>query len=248
MEKEELVQIFISFSFADEVFAKELSKLLKKVCQNEKIVYCVAENNNYNAVKYGQDFSEDFVKKVRECKLFIPLLSLNYLSSVSSIIELGVALGTDKTILPILLPGVGYQDFDKLYNIRNRDYYNIDNQLKFKKFIEVIREQFNLTNLNESDILNFNAAIYEARKKYLPYISTEIKCRLKCEKPLDESAATKFRQELLQEKLVETIICKKVKNSIEEYHLYMWPGKTIADLQSYLDKNGYDNCLINKLS
>ena len=148
----------------------------------------------------------------------------------------------------ILLPGVRYQDFDKLYNLRNRDCYNIDNRLKFKKFMEVIREQFNLTSWNENDISNFHTAIYEARKKYLPYISTESQCRLKCEKPLDELTAAKFRQEIIQEKLVETIICKKVKSSIEEYYVYMWPGKTITDLQNYLDKNGYDNCIINRLS
>lgn len=249
MLTEEQVNIFISFSFSDEVFAKELSKLLKKICKNEKSVYCVAENNNYNAVKYGQDFSEDFIKKVKECKIFIPLLSINYLSSVSSIIELGAALGTDKTILPILLPGIGYHDMDKLYNLRNREYYNIDNQPKFRKCIDIIREQLELINYNEADISEFYTNIDKLKKKYLPLISKDNKCLLICEKLSDASLCErdKFKNQIIQDKLVETIVCEKVNNKIIEYNLYMWHGKTVGDLQLYLDKNGYENYIIDKL-
>lgn len=247
MEKKEIAKIFISFSFADEVFAQELSKLLRKICQNEKIVYCVAENNNYNAVKYGQDFSEDFMNKVKECIIFIPLLSLNYLSSISSIIELGAALGTEKTILPILLPGTEYKDFNKLYNLRNREFYSIENQIKFKKFLEVIREKFNLTNFNESDLLNFTTIVNKAKEKYRPYILNEKQCKLYCESLSDESAGIKFCDNIVQEKLVDTIVYNKVKKRIQEYHLYMWPGKTVSDLQHYIDKAGYDHYIIEKL-
>lgn len=240
-------KIFISFSFNDEIFAIELSKLIKKISKEDKIVYCVAENNNYNAVKYGEDFSEDFVKNVKECTIFIPLLSTNYLTSFSSLIEYGVALGTDKKILPLLLPESDYQNFNKVYNLRNRDFYSIEDQIKFKKFLAMVREELNIIEYEENVIIEFFNKINEIKKKYFLNIANQRQCILICEDIDTEAKSKEFENKIIKDKLIETIVCKKVKGKVEKYHLYMYPGKTISDLKNFLEKNEYKNYNIKKL-
>ncbi len=243
----QMAEIFISFSFSDEMFAIELSKLLKKISKDDKIVYCVAENNNYNAVKYGEDFSEDFLKNVKECTIFIPLLSTNYLSSISSIIEFGVALGNDKIILPLLLPESDYQNFNNVYNLRNRDFYGIDDQKKFKKFLSMIREELNIIKYEESDVIDFFCNINEMKKNYFLNIANQSQCVLICEDINTESESKAFENKIIKEKLVETIVCQKVSGKVKKYHLYMYPGKTISDLKYFLEKNEYKKYNIAKL-
>lgn len=242
-----MAQIFISFSFNDEMFALELSKLLKKICKDDKIVYCVAENNNYNAVKYGEDFSEDFIKNVKDCRIFIPLLSSNYLLSISSIIELGVALGTDKQILPLLLPESNYQDFDKIYNLRNRDFYSIEQHNKFKKFLGMIREELNIIDYDEKDVNGFFNIINMIKKTYFLNITNNSQCTLFCEDIITESQGKMFEKKIIKENLVESIVCLKEKGKIVKYHLYMYPGKKVLELKQFMEKNEYKNYCIEKL-
>lgn len=242
-----MAQIFISFNFCDEMFAIELSKLLKKISREDKSVYCVAENNNYNAVKYGEDFTEDFLKNVKECTIFIPLLSPNYLMSISAIIELGAALGANKKILPLLLPGSDYQNFNKVYNLRNRDFYSIEDHIKFKKFLRMLREELSIIEYEENGVDEFFNTINEIKKKYFLNITNHSQCILLCEDIITESQGKMFENKIIKEKLVETIVCQKVKGKIEKYHLYMYSGKTVLNLKQFLDKNEYKNYRIEKL-
>lgn len=165
-------KIFISFSFLDDEFSIALADYLKDVLgENNFYIYCVAINNNYNSVKYGADFSKDFIKNVKDCDVFIPLLSLNYKRSPSALIELGAALVLDKEVMPLLLPGCTYDDFNSIYNLRNREYYGVDNFRKIKKFTERIVNIISPPHLKEFTIDSFIKKINVIKQSYISGIA-----------------------------------------------------------------------------
>ena len=130
---------FISYGGSiDAQIAALLCDFLSDFLGYKTAVYCTASHDNRVAAPYGDDFSTSYMKNISEAKVFIPLLSENYMQSKTTLIEMGAAYALGKKFIPFLVSGCDYGKLQPLYNIRNNDMYAIDNRFGLKKALEEI--------------------------------------------------------------------------------------------------------------
>lgn len=229
-------RIFISFSFWDAEFATALANYLKSVISETNLdLYCVALNNNINASKYGTDFADDFMKKVNECDVFIPLLSLNYKKSISSILELGAAIGANKTIAPLILPGCKYSDFNDIYNLRNRDYYSIADSDAIKKLLNLLNDQIKFLDVGDLNINKFVNHINNIAQEYIVNILEITSFSFSCDLYETYDEYVKFIEKIKPADLLECSVIVVHKNAVQLCNFYLRKGCFLSDFKKSLD-------------
>ncbi len=229
-------KIFISFCFLDDEFAIALAEYLKEVLGEKNFyLYCVAFNNNYNSVKYGADFSEDFIKNVKCCDIFIPLLSLNYKRSPSALIELGAALALDKEITPLILPGSDYKDFNSIYNLRNREFYGIDNSEKIKKFLEHISNIISPPHLQEFAIDNFISKINIIKQSYIASIAEISSFALKLNNVSGQTEYNSIIKNLKNDGLIESSVMVVQNGAVKFCNIHLKKPYKLPDFKKYIE-------------
>lgn len=228
-------KIFISFSFHDSEFAKALADYLIKIIGEENFeLYCVALKNNTNSAVYGTDFCEDFIQNVRECSFFIPLLSHNYKHSISSIIELGAAIGTGKTIAPLLLPYSKYKDFDNFYNLRNRDYYSIEDLDGIRKLLELLGKQIKFKN-TVYEYTGFICTINDIKKKYIPNICEVSHFSFKCDSYNEYNNYTELISNLNKSQMIECAVLTEQNGTVYSCEIHLKRKYRLLDFVRVLE-------------
>ena len=105
------MKIFISHSSKDKHLAISLSSFLESVAPSVE-VFCSSQSGS---IRVGQNFVKSITEALKNCNVFIPLLSPNYYTSRFCMIELGFAYSllvqnsnndVSSNIFPIAIPPV----------------------------------------------------------------------------------------------------------------------------------------------
>lgn len=233
---------FISYGGSiDGKIAKLLCEFLCSFFPYRAAVYCTASNDNEIGAPYGEDFSNNYMENIRNARVFIPLLSENYLQSTTALIEMGAAYVLNKTFIPFLVSGCDYGKLQPLYNIRNRDMYDIDDFSKLRKALEKINSELDMSNsISEDKIKNFIQDIKGLKSEYRTNISKRKRIKFICSDLFQQREEYEdFIKKLKEESMLDICITKYVANKVEECRLYFKDSKYVSDLINYFDETGF---------
>lgn len=204
-------------------------------------IYCTASHDNRVATPYGDDFSTSYMKNISEAKVFIPLLSDNYMQSKTTLIEMGAAYALGKKFIPFLVSGCDYGKLQPLYNIRNNDMYAIDNRSGLKKALEEINLVLSAPNpISEEKCNNLVRDIKQLKSGYKTNISKQKQIRFVCKKLFSNNDAyNSFINELGERKILDIGITNFTHDEVLECSLYFKDTKSVADLIVFLDEKGF---------
>lgn len=233
---------FISYGGnIDAKIANLLSEFLGDFLSYKAAVYCTASDDNKIGAPYGEDFSSSYIDNIKKAKVFIPLLSENYLQSTTTLIEMGAAYALGKIFIPFLVSGCDYGKLQPLYNIRNNDMYAIDELPKFKKALEKINLELNLSNsVSEDKIKKFIREIKKLKTGYRTNISKHKQIRFLCDDLfIQRGEFERFVEKLGKEDILNICIAQYADEKVKECRLYFKDTKSVSDLANYLDEIGF---------
>jgi hypothetical protein len=92
-----MVKIFISHSSNDNDYALKLAEEFRK--SNFDVLLDKTE------IEPGTDWQSEITQAVKSADTFVTLLSANSVARRDSLIELGMAWGLNKNIVPVVVPG-----------------------------------------------------------------------------------------------------------------------------------------------
>lgn len=204
-------------------------------------VYCTASHDNRISVPYGDDFSASYMKNIGESNIFIPLLSENYMQSMTTLVEMGAAYALGKKFLPFLVSGCDYGKLQPLYNIRNNDMYAIDNCFGLRKALEEINLVLDHPNpISEEKCNNLIRSIKQLKSGYKTIISKQKQIKFVCNKLFSNKEEYKdFINELGKRKILDIGITNYTHEEVLECSLYFKDTKNVSDLMAFLDEKGF---------
>lgn len=233
---------FISYGGSiDAQIARLLCDFLVDFLGYKTAVYCTASHDNRIAASYGEDFSDSYMKNIKEAKVFIPLLSENYLQSTTTLIEMGAAYALDKKFIPFLVSGCDYGKLQPLYNIRNSDMYAIDDYIGLKKALEEINLKLSKAYpVSEDKCKELIRKIKQLKTGYKTNISKQKKIKFVCNKLfLNNEEYKSLIGELGRRKIIDICITNYTHENVHECSLYFKETKNVSDLVNFLDEQGY---------
>lgn len=233
---------FISYGGSiDAQIAALLCDFLSDFLGYKTAVYCTASHDNRVAAPYGDDFSTSYMKNISEAKVFIPLLSENYMQSKTTLIEMGAAYALGKKFIPFLVSGCDYGKLQPLYNIRNNDMYAIDNRFGLKKALEEINLVLGAPNpISEEKCNALIRDIKQLKSGYKTNISKQKQIKFVCKKLFSNNDAyDSFINELGERKIIDIGITNYTHEKVFECSLYFRDTKCVSDLIAFLDEKGY---------
>lgn len=204
-------------------------------------VYCTASHDNRVAAPYGDDFGTSYMKNISEAKVFIPLLSENYMQSKTTLIEMGAAYALSKKFIPFLVSGCDYGKLQPLYNIRNNDMYAIDNRFGLKKALEEINHVLGEPNpISEEKCNALIREIKQLKSGYKTNISKQKQIKFVCKRLFSNNDTyDSFINELGERKILDIGITNYTHEKVSECSLYFKDTKCVSDLIAFLDEKGY---------
>lgn len=233
---------FISYAGSiDSKIANLLCMFLGDFLSYKTAVYCTASDDNKIGAPYGEDFSNSYMDNIKRAKIFIPLLSENYLQSATTLIEMGAAYALEKTFIPFLVSGCDYGKLQPLYNIRNNDMYAIDELPKFKKALEKINLELGTSNsISEDRIKKFIHDVKGLKTGYKTNISKHKQIKFVCNELFQQREKYEdFIEKLGNENILDICITKYIDDKAIECRLYFKDTKSVSDLANYLDNVGF---------
>jgi hypothetical protein len=99
-----MTKVFISHSSSDKDYALKLAKELRK--SNVDVWLDTTE------LQPGADWQSEIMRAVKSSDTFVTLLSASSVTQRNSLIELGMAWGLDKNIIPVVVPGQTMTDME----------------------------------------------------------------------------------------------------------------------------------------
>lgn len=238
-------KIFISHSVRDKGYAHWLVDLLVKLTGDKNTIYCSSLGTNTNGADYGSDFDKDYINAIKGTEAFMLLVSKDYLESKTSLIELGGALTSDKAVFPFILPGGNYELLSPLYNLRNKDVYNLNDEAGLQKAITKLQRELgfeiNLGSISK-DIGDFI--------KTINLIKTEDDKRNSAGKVFLIISADVFNkvdefQQIMnvlgQNKIIETYVSHVQNDKVISCEIYLKASRSLADLEDALNGYGHFN-------
>lgn len=149
------MKAFISHSSKDSEVAKKFSSFLSEL-SIEVSIFCSFLNLNQ-----GDDFVEIIEHGLKDCDVFIPLISTNYLSSKYCMIELGYAYSryVDKSgkffIFPFCLPPITKDQALIGTPLSHIQTEQINDKVKLHKFVNILQKKNILPNVFlENEMIN----------------------------------------------------------------------------------------------
>ena len=109
-----MVRIFISHAHSDNVIAKELVDLLYAAIPSLRTEDIRCTSDPDYQVLFGKPISEQLKKDLNNTTGVIALITQDSLRSAWVLMELGLCLATEKLVVPIIGPGLGYGDLPGL--------------------------------------------------------------------------------------------------------------------------------------
>ncbi len=235
---------FISFGGSIDIeIAALLCDFLCDFLGYKSSVYCTASHDNRTSTPYGEDFSASYMNNISEAKVFIPLLSENYLQSKTALIEMGAAYALKKKFIPFLISGCDYGKLQPLYNIRNNDMYAIDDRVALQKALEEINRVLGSPNPISDDKCNsLIRNIKQKKSDYKTNISKQKQVKFVCKKLFSNNDAyNSFINELGNRSILDIGITNYTHDKVFECNLYFKDTKSVSDLINFLQEKDYSD-------
>lgn len=151
-------EIFISCCDKDKLISSQFYQTMHKIVQNTNInIFCYLSDENRHSIGAGESISNKIKEEIKNCKVLIALLSKNYFNSKMCLYELGVAWGLNKIIVPIILPGLTFNDYRSSYLIEPDALY-LDFGENFEKLKKTLIEK---CGLERNDRFNRNLSLFK---------------------------------------------------------------------------------------
>ena len=233
---------FISYGGSiDAKIAYLLCEFLGDFFSYKTAVYCTASDDNRIGAPYGEDFSTSYMNNIKEAKIFIPLLSENYLQSATTLVEMGAAYALGKTFIPFLVSGCDYSKLQPLYNIRNNDMYAIDEYQKLRKALERINITLSTSYpISDEKTKNFIRSVKQLKTGYRTNISKHKQIKFICDDLFAQRDKFEaFVHNLGKENILDICITEYMNDEVQECRLYFKDTKSVSDLSDFLDGAGF---------
>jgi len=209
-------RVFLSFSSLDNELGDLFFEVILKSglgLENKVIFY----TGQLASGARGDDFVEGIKKSIKQCKIFIPLLTVNYFDSQMCCFELGGAWISNISVNALLVRPYAYEDLARIYIIRNNDTSYINTEDGLEK-LRMKMEEKGLCKLTSSDELNWNDMkknFIEKSKSIIENIEHSKKCRTLREWRIDIPISTCSRKE----NDIKTLIDYLKENDLIDGHL-----------------------------
>lgn len=235
--------VFISYGGKiDAKIAELLCEFLQQYLGYTESVYCTATKDNKTATPYGEDFSKSYMQNIYESKIFIPLLSDNYMISKTALIEMGAAYALGKKFIPFLVSGCDYDKLQPLYNVRSQEMHRIE---EFEGFLKAMQEIGNslggTTHLSDEKCKNLIREIKKLKTDYKTNIFKQKQISFSCNKLFkDKQEFEKFLDKLRKRKIVDINITSYISGEVK-CDFYFKDSKNVSDVISVLEELGYND-------
>lgn len=204
-------KIFISHNSKDKDKIDELVICLRLL--NCEVFY--SSESSTNSIEFGEDFYEKIKKEILNSDIVIFMVSNNFYESIPSLIEVGIAYGVGKRMIPVGFESGNYEKVLKGVFNTNKRLSCLDSENDILQLLHDISGSNDIIAINKFAKKIFNTTIKENKH------SIESKNKVE-----DEIAAT-FT---VDTKLSELDIVNKIKNLRSTDYIFI---KYIVETRSY---------------
>lgn len=134
-------RIFISHSHKDAFYASKVIDILEKIGVGSDRIFCSSVAGY--GVPLGEDFLNEIKKWLNEDVVVIFLLSQAYYRSPVSLCEMGACWITGRTVFPILIPPMTFEEVGGVFN-RHMGFY-INDGIHWSQLKEQIEDLFSIS-------------------------------------------------------------------------------------------------------
>lgn len=113
-ESEDTKKIFLSHAYLDRKIADRIINklILPNFTLDKKDIFYTS--NREMGISVSLNWRNKIKTQIKECKIYLALITTNFQESEMCLNELGAAWALDKTIYPLILPPVNYNNFSLL--------------------------------------------------------------------------------------------------------------------------------------
>jgi hypothetical protein len=105
-------KIFLSHAKLDrEIANRIIDKLIVPIFNMDKQRDVFYTSRRATGIRSNTNWKDNIKENLTECKIFIPLITINFKNSEMCLSELGAAWALNKDIYPLLLPPINYDNF-----------------------------------------------------------------------------------------------------------------------------------------
>lgn len=231
-------KIFLSHAKLDrEIANRIIDKLIVPIFNMDKQKDVFYTSRRETGIRSNTNWRDNIKEKLTECKIFIPLITVNFKNSEMCLSELGAAWALNKDIYPLLLPPINYDNFGVVISELQAD--NLMSREDIKMLIKTlavdIKKYYDINlveNNTDSHITKFlksmrsyrrrnpdlfNQTLYiQDKSETIPKKEVQSKSELKKTKTSKKSDPTnKEKQEIIDQSKTEW----PEDYSMQEYHI-----------------------------
>lgn len=202
-------KIFLSHSYPDRKIAdKIIDKVILPIFNINKQQDIFYTSNRETGIRSGVDWKNKIKTNLRDCDVFIALITANYKKSEMCIGELGAAWVQDKNVLILILPPIKYENSSVVFSELQADI--LINRENIKSFVDSL--SISLKQIYDID-LNQDIDIDEYIFKFIRSVKQYLRKNPNLFKDLEKS--TKLESKL-KKKTVKVVIDKQENESEKE--------------------------------
>lgn len=164
-------KIFLSHAKLDrEIANRIIDKLIVPIFNMDKQKDVFYTSRRATGIRSNTNWKENIKENLTECKIFIPLITVNFKNSEMCLSELGAAWALNKAIYPLLLPPIDYDNFGVVISDLQAD--NLMSREDIKMLIQTltidIKKHYDISlveNNTDSHITKFLKSMRSYRKR-----------------------------------------------------------------------------------
>lgn len=136
-ESEDTKKIFLSHAYLDRKIADRIINklILPNFTLDKKDIFYTS--NREMGISISLNWRNKIKAQIKECEIYIALITSNFQESEMCLNELGAAWALDKTIYPLILPPVNYNNFSSL--ISDLQALDISKVINTKSFLNSLQ-------------------------------------------------------------------------------------------------------------
>ena len=210
-----MAEIFLSHSTADRELAQLLVNLLKEgIGVPEKAIFCSSIKGH--GIPFGEDFDEYIESQIQTPKLVFLLMTPSYMERPFCLMELGASWAKSLRALPVVVPGVSFDDVSKTLGLKQG--WAISDESGLIDLRQMVRERVTVEDRDDHTWEKKRAAWKVGLKKVLKDLAKPTKVPAAEHDALKASAASQASeiealQSLLEEANEKIEILKNVKDA-----------------------------------
>jgi|GEM_PF-2550985 len=164
-------KIFLSHSYLDRnISAKIVEKLLIKLFEISKQDDIFFTGKRETGIESSLNWRNKLKTNLRDCDIFIALITTNFKNSEVCLAEIGAAWILDKKIYPLILPPINYQNFSQIIGEIQAD--SLLKKEDVHSFINSLQAQLkSLYGIDPKSEVNINKTITDFLKSIKQHIN-----------------------------------------------------------------------------